>query len=159
MFLSNTLCPKHFLRHILRWSTHLFLFTNVHDFGEDLGVGELAVPEHGASGLDGFDDLLAVVAGQGEAGRVRVNFHGPPESLLRAVRHAVRLVQDDDFVSAGGQGNLLLGEHFDLVAHHVDASVVGRVQLQDSVFEGGAEQNSRQTEDGCCFTHTGGTLN
>ena len=38
--------------------------------GQDLLVGEAAVPEDGGTGLNGFDDLGGDVARQGEAGGV-----------------------------------------------------------------------------------------
>ena len=39
-------------------------------------------------------------------------------------------------MSARREGDLLLCEHFNLVAYHVDAAVVGGVQLEDRLFEG-----------------------
>lgn len=44
--------------------------------------------------------------------------------LLRALGHAVRLVKDDDLMAPSWQRDLLAGEHLDLVAHHVNASIV-----------------------------------
>ena len=62
---------------------------------DDLGVGEAGVAEDGAAGLDGFDDFVGCVAGEGEAGGGGIDFHGSAEGLLRAACHAVRFVEDD----------------------------------------------------------------
>ena len=62
---------------------------------DDLGVREAGVAEDGAAGLDGFDDFVGCVAGEGEAGGGGIDFHGSAEGLLRAARHAVRFVEDD----------------------------------------------------------------
>ena len=111
------------------------LLTHLQHLGQDLRVGQFAVPQHGAARLDGLDDLLRRVAGQGEAGGVAVQLHGPPQGLLGGLRHGVRLVQDDDLVPAAREGHLLLGEHLDPVADDVDAALVGGVQLQNSVLK------------------------
>ena len=62
---------------------------------DDLGVREAGVAEDGAAGLDGFDDFVGCVAGEGEAGGGGIDFHGSAEGLLRAACHAVRFVEDD----------------------------------------------------------------
>lgn len=54
---------------------------------QDLGVAQLAVPQDGATRLDGLDDLVAHVARERETGRVGVDLHGSPQRLLRAGRH------------------------------------------------------------------------
>ncbi len=41
---------------------------DLHEAADDLGVGEAGVAEDGAAGLDGFDDFVGGVAGEGEAG-------------------------------------------------------------------------------------------
>ena len=43
--------------------------------------------------------------------------------------------------------DLLLGKHFDAIAHNVDSALVWGVQLQNSVLPGSAEQDTGQTED------------
>ena len=68
-----------------------------------------------------FDDFVAGVAGEGEAGGGGVDFHGATEGLLGAGGHAVGFVEDDEFMSAGGEGDFFLGEAFDAVADYVDA--------------------------------------
>ena len=42
----------------------------------------------------------------------------------------------------------LLSEHLYFIPDDVDASLVGSVQLQDGIFEGGAQQRAGETEDG-----------
>ena len=78
----------------------------------DLRVGELGVSEDGASGLDGFDDLVGGVAGESESRRLRVDLHRSPHRLLRAVRHRVCLVQDHDLVAAFRQSYFLRNAGF-----------------------------------------------
>ena len=51
-------------------------------------------------------------------------------NLLGSVGHGVGLVEDAELVLAVLEGDLLLGEALDLPSHHVDASLVRRVQLQ-----------------------------
>lgn len=135
-------------------------------------VRESRVAQHGASGLDGLYDLLAVVGGEREPRRARVQLHGAPQRLLRALRHAVRLIQDHDLVPPRRQRDLrasqhisltpfiyiyirhnhkifitlylLLCKHFDLVPDDIDTTVVGSVELEHGVAERGAEQSSCQ---------------
>ena len=121
----------------------------------DLGVGEAGVAEDGAAGLDGFDDFIGGVAGEGEAGGGGVDFHGAAEGLLRAACHAVGFVEDDEFLAARGKGDFFLGEAFDGVADDVDAALVAGVELEDGFFVGGAEELAGETEDGCCFADAG----
>mmetsp|Transcript_13494 Transcript_13494/g.19822 ORF Transcript_13494/g.19822 Transcript_13494/m.19822 type:complete len:322 (+) Transcript_13494:110-1075(+) len=109
------------LAHLLQPLQHLF-------------VRQLGVSQDCAAALDGLDDLLRVVAGQGKPGRVAVDLHGPAQCLLRLGGHAVSLVQDDDLVPPRWEGDLLLGEHLDLVPHHVDAPGIRRVQLQHRIL-------------------------
>lgn len=56
--------------------------------GQDLSVRQLGVAEDGAAGLDGLNDLVGGVAGQGEARGPGVDLHDPPQGLLSPVRHA-----------------------------------------------------------------------
>ena len=39
---------------------------DLNDLGQDLGVGQFAVPKHGTPRLDGLYDLLTAVASQGK---------------------------------------------------------------------------------------------
>ena len=64
---------------------------------DDLGVGEAGVAEDGAAGLEGLDDFVGGVAGEGEACGAGVDFHCAPEGLLRAGCHA-----------GGGEGVLVV---------------------------------------------------
>ena len=99
----------------------LFRFADLHQALDDLGVGQAGVAEDGAAGLQGFDDLVGLVAGEGEASGGGVDFHGAPEGLLGAGGHAVGFVEDDDLLPALGKGDFLLCETFDSVADDVDA--------------------------------------
>ena len=73
----------------------IFGLADLEQAANDLGVGEAGVAEDGAAGLDGFDDFVGGVAGEGEAGGGGVDFHGSAEGLLRAACHAVCFVEDD----------------------------------------------------------------
>lgn len=112
---------EHERRHALVVVLDAFGGDDLQEALDDLGVGEPAVPQDGAAGLQGLDDLVGLVAGEGEARRVRVDLHRAAQGLLRAGRHAVCLVEDHEFVAARGEGDFLLGEAFDSVAHDVDA--------------------------------------
>lgn len=57
--------------------------------GEELRVCEAGVAEDGAAGLEGLDDFVGGVAGEGEARGGGVDFHGAAEGLLGAGCHAV----------------------------------------------------------------------
>mmetsp|Transcript_109925 Transcript_109925/g.354951 ORF Transcript_109925/g.354951 Transcript_109925/m.354951 type:complete len:332 (+) Transcript_109925:91-1086(+) len=92
-------------------------------------VSDAAEAQDGATRLDGLDDLRRDVAGEGEARRLAEDLHRPPHCLLRRPGHAVGLVQDDDLELALRQGHLLLREALDLLPHHVDAAVIGGVEL------------------------------
>ena len=133
----------------------VFGAADLKEAGDDLGVGEAGVAEDGAAGLDGFDNFIGGVAGEGEAGGGGVDFHGAAEGLLRAGCHAVGFVEDDEFLPAGGKGYFFLGEAFDAVADDVDAALVAGVEFEDGFFVGGAEELAGETEDGCCFADAG----
>ena len=62
--------------------------------------------------------------------------------LLSTVGHRVGLVQDDHLVLARRQRHLLLRKRLDAVSHHVDAALVGRVQLEHALLEGVTQQRS-----------------
>ena len=66
----------------------VFRGADVQQARDDLPVGQVGVAEDGAAGLERFDDLVGRVAGEGEPGGGGVDFHGAPESLLRAGCHA-----------------------------------------------------------------------
>ncbi len=99
----------------------LFRLADLHQSFDDLGVGQAGVAEDGAARLEGLDDLVGLVAGEGEAGGRGVDFHGASEGLLRAGGHAVGFVEDDDLLPALGEGDFLLREAFDSVADDIDA--------------------------------------
>ena len=120
-----------------------------------MGVGEAGVAEDGAAGLDGFDNFVGGVTGEGEAGGGGVDFHCAAEGLLRAGGHAVGFVEDDEFLAAWGEGDFFLGEAFDAVADDVDAALVTGVELEHGFFVGGAEELAGEAEDGCCFADAG----
>lgn len=105
----------------------------------DLRVGEAGVAQDGAAGLEGLDDLVGLVAREGEARGAGVDFHRAAESLLRAGCHAgkemvlvveggrreeggvpVCFVEDDELLPTLREGDFLLGKAFDPVADYVD---------------------------------------
>ena len=86
--------------------------------------------------MQGLDDLVGHVAGEGEARGGGVDFHGAAEGLLGARGHAVGFVEDDEFLAAVREGDLFLGEAFDAVADDVDAWVA-RLVPAGAVVEGG----------------------
>lgn len=67
----------------------VFRRADLEEAREDLRVCEAGVAEDGAAGLEGLDDLVGGVAGEGEAGGGGVDLHGAPEGLLGAGCHAV----------------------------------------------------------------------
>lgn len=89
---------------------------------ENLRIAEFRETQDCTAGLDWLDDLGAIVASKREARSGRVNLHGASKSLLCRCGHRVGLVQNDDLVSTSRQCHLLLREHLDLVAHHIDPS-------------------------------------
>ena len=68
----------------------VFCGADLHKAVDDLCVSEAGVAKDGAAGLEGLDDLVRLVAGEGEAGGGGVDFHGAPEGLLGAGCHAVK---------------------------------------------------------------------
>ena len=134
---------------------YVFRFTDLQQAANDLGVREAGVAEDSATGLDGFDDFVGGVAGEGEAGGGGVDLHGAAEGLLGAGGHAVGFVEDDEFLAAWGEGDFFLGEGFDAVADDVDAALVGGVEFEDGFFVGGAEELAGEAEDGGCFADAG----
>lgn len=81
-------------------------FMNVPDLSEYLCVSEPRVAQNRAAGLYGFNDLLRVVGGEGEARRVRVQLHGAAQRLLGPIRHAVCFVQDHYLMTSRRQSHL-----------------------------------------------------
>ena len=88
--------------------------------------------------MQGFDDLVGHVAGEGEAGGGGVDFHGAAQGLLGARSHAVGFVEDDEFLAARGERDLFLGETFDAVADDVDAWFRGLASVERWVGGRGA---------------------
>ena len=118
--------------------TGILQLANFDDLLEDLSVAEFPVANHSATALYRFDDFIARIASEGEASGATVELHRAAQSLLGTFRHGVGFVQDNDLLPTFGQGDFLLGKHFDLVPDYVDASLVGGVQLQDGLFVVGA---------------------
>ena len=83
---------------------------------------------------------------QGKACRAREDLHGPPQRLLGAIRHRIRLIQNYHLVLARRQRHLLLRERLDAVAHDVDATLVRRVQLEHTLLVGVSEQRAREAQ-------------
>ena len=128
---------------------------DLHQAADDLGVCEAGVTEDGAAGLDGFDDFVGGVAGEGEAGGGGIDFHCSSESLLRPARHAVRFIEDNQFLPAGGESDFLLRKTLYAIADDIDAALVAGVELEDGFFVGGAEELAGETKDGGCFANAG----
>lgn len=91
---------------------------------DDLRVGELGEAQDGAAGLQGFDDLVGLVAGESKACRVGVDLHCAAKRLLGARGHAVGFVEDYDLVPTWREGDFLLGEAFDALADYFNACLV-----------------------------------
>mmetsp|Transcript_6022 Transcript_6022/g.17226 ORF Transcript_6022/g.17226 Transcript_6022/m.17226 type:complete len:403 (+) Transcript_6022:22-1230(+) len=107
------------------------------------GLLELAAhqleAELGASGVQRLDDLGDVIADDDEAGHVHELLHDAAQGRLRVVRHGVGLVQNhhSELGLGAGQARLRrangqLCEGLDLLAHGMDAAVVGGVELLDA---------------------------
>ena len=47
----------------------------------------------------------------------------------------VCLIQDNNLVPAFGQRNFLLSKHFYFISDNIDASLIGSIELQNSLFE------------------------
>jgi hypothetical protein len=114
--------------HSLPWIfrvTHAFDLADFEQALEQLFVAQAGVPEDGTPRLDRFDNLVALVAREGEPGRVRVQFHRAAEGLLRARRHRVGFVEDDELVPPERERDFFLRKRLDAVSHDVDAAVAG----------------------------------
>ncbi|GIX64596.1 TonB-dependent receptor [Babesia caballi] len=105
---------------------------------DDLGLeGRKAEP--GAARLNGGNDTIHEVANQAKANVGRVDFHDATKRVLSGVGHLVSFVQNDELQSgaeaglapddAAGEGVGGLGEGLYLLAHSVDAPLVGGVEL------------------------------
>ena len=134
---------------------HVLRLAHLQQPRDDLLVRQARVPQDRTARLQRLDDLVALVAREGEPRRGAVDLHRAPKRLLRPARHAVRFVQDHEFLAARWEGDFFLGEGFDAVAHDVDAPLVAGVELQDGFFVGGAEELPREAEDGGCFADAG----
>lgn len=121
----------------------------------DLLVRQARIAQDRTARLQRLDDLVALVAREREPRRGAVDLHRAPKRLLGPARHAVRFVQDHEFLPARGQGDFFLGEGFDAVAHDVDAPLVAGVQFQYGFFVGRAQELVREAEDGGCFADAG----
>lgn len=102
--------------------THAFNLADFEQALEQLFVAQAGVPQDGTPRLDRFDNLVALVAREGEPGRVRVQFHRAAEGLLRARRHRVGFVEDDELVPPEREGDFFLRKRLYPVSHDVDAA-------------------------------------
>ena len=66
--------------------------TDLVEAEDELGVGQAGVAEDCAAGLEGLDDFVGLVAGEGEAGGGGVDFHCASEGLLGAGGHAMERI-------------------------------------------------------------------
>lgn len=102
---------------------YLLSVTYLHKTMKDLLVCQLCISQHGASTLDWLDDLAGLVAGESETCCARVNLHGASKCLLGSCCHAVRLIQNNNFVSSSGQCHFLLRKGLDLVSNDIDSTI------------------------------------
>ena len=105
-----------------RDETHAFNLADFEQALEQLFVAQAGVPQDGTPRLDRFDDFVALVARECEPGRVRVQFHRAAEGLLRAGRHRVGFVEDDELVPPEREGDFFLRKRLYPVSHDVDAA-------------------------------------
>lgn len=127
-----------------------------HQSLHDLLVGQPRIAQDSTARLQWLNDLVALIAGEGESGSRAIDLHGPPQGLLRSTRHAVGLVEDDQFLPPLRQGDFLLGETLDAVAHDVNTAFVGGVEFEHGFFVGvGAEKLPCEAEDGGGFADAG----
>ncbi len=102
------------------------------DDADLLGNGRVAQrrePEDGTPGLDGVDDLAGVVTREDEPDVVRELLHRPAQGRLGVAGEGVGLVEEDDAVLVAAERRA--GEALDSLAHHVDAALVGSVELEE----------------------------
>lgn len=111
---------------------------------------------------------MGVVGNDAEASVGRVLFHDATKGHLSCGGHGIGLVENDELEasqtrsrSRGTEGEDLLGggKGLDLLAHNVDTTVVGGVQLEHHLAHvGGAIDSSGKGENGGCFTGSGRTV-
>lgn len=111
---------------------------------------------------------MGVIGNDAEASVGRVLFHDATEGHLSGGGHSIGLVKNNELEpsesrarSRGTQGEDLLGggKGLDLLAHNVDTTVVGGVQLEHHLAHiGGAIDSSSEGKNGGCFTGTGRTV-
>lgn len=105
------------------------------------------------------------IIGNDTKSRVRgILLHDTSERHLRRVGHGIRLIQHNELepghrVTLGcahGEDLLRAGERLDLLAHDVDTTVVGGVELEHHLAHvGGAVDAACESEDGGCLAGTG----
>jgi hypothetical protein len=78
-----------------------------------------------------------------------VDLHGSAKGLLGRGRHTVGLIEDDDLVTAGWETDFVLSESLDLVPYYINASGVGRIELQDTGGVGLTQQLAGEGMDTC----------
>lgn len=104
-------------------STHLFNLANLLQPPQQLLIAQPRIPQHRTPTLQRFDNLVTLVARKREPRRVAVELHRSSEGLLGARGHAVGFVEDDELVTAEGEGHFFLGKGFDAVPDDVDTAV------------------------------------
>ena len=111
---------------------------------------------------------MGIVGNNAEASVGRVLFHDATEGHLGSGGHRIGLVKNDELEASqsrarrrGAESEDLLGggKSLDLLAHNVDTTVVGGVQLEHHLAHvGGAIDSSGKGKDGGCFAGTGRTV-
>jgi hypothetical protein len=99
----------------------------------------------------------------------RILLHNPPQRHLRRRRHRIRLIQYNQLIrrhrlparlARGGREDLpRAGERLDLLAHDVDAAVVGGVELENHLAHVlDAVDAARESEHGGGLAGAGGAV-
>lgn len=143
---------------------------NLDDELADVGLLEGAEAEARAAAEQRGAELVGVVGNDAEARVGRVLFHDAAQRHLRRVGHGVCFVEDDELEAGHGgcarrlgaahaEDLLGAGKGLDLLAHHVDAAVVGGVELEDHLpHVGGAVDAPREGEDRRRLARAGGAV-
>lgn len=143
--------------HRLGANLHILLVDNLDHQLPDVGLLQRTEAEARAAAQQRGAELVRVIGNDAEARVGRVLFHDAAQRHLRRVGHGVGLVEDNQLVprhgcfGAAAHAEDLLGggKRLDLLAHHVDAAVVGRVELQHHLPHlGGTVDAPREGQDG-----------
>lgn len=153
----------------LGYNLDILLLYHSIDQHADIGLLQGAEPETGTPGQESGAQLVGVVGDDAESCIWRVLLHDAPQRHLGGICHGIRLVKDDQFVArhaarAAARGRchedlFRRGEGLDLLAHHVDAAVVGGVEFEHHLAHVvGAIDSTGESEDCGGLARTGGPV-